>query len=70
MSPTITKVCSGYYTVTYGGRTVEVVKNDEFIGPDKWIARAMWDRYFFTDPLPTYRDAKRSAQEMLTEAAQ
>lgn len=32
-----------------------------------WIAAACWDRHLYTDPIPTYRAAKRSAHKMITD---
>jgi hypothetical protein len=65
---TITRKCAGCYTISRGRYEVEVVQHDEFNGPDKWIARALWDRGRYTDLLPTYRDAKKSAILMLDTA--
>jgi hypothetical protein len=34
-----------------------------------WIAAAAWDRFLYSDPVPTYRDAKQTAERMLQEVA-
>jgi hypothetical protein len=62
-----TRHCEGSYTVTDGNRKVSVVRVDEWAGPDKWQARADWDNYTYTDPLPTKRAAVSIAHDMLRE---
>jgi hypothetical protein len=34
-----------------------------------WVAAATWDRHVYSDPAPTYRDAKRSAAYQLENCA-
>jgi len=60
--------CPGSYRVTRGRYEVEIVEQPEFAGPDKWIARALWDQYRYSDPVATYRRAKEIAFQMLDTA--
>lgn len=34
-----------------------------------WIAAAQWDRFLYTDPVSTYREAKHCATSMLVDIA-
>jgi hypothetical protein len=68
---TTKKDCAGAYVVTVRGAThqAEVVRyrtrnGDGFNG---WVARVRGDKYAFSDPLPTKRDAVWAAIQMLTE---
>lgn len=65
----VRRECSGSYTVEIPGKGVcEVVRYSVRNGDgfDGWIARVRGDRYAYTDPLPTKRDAIWAATEMLT----
>lgn len=62
---TVTRTAPGFYVLSDGARAVNIIRNEELAGPDKWVAYATWDRYLSTDPLPTKRDAVRCAHEML-----
>lgn len=64
-----TRIAPGAYEVTHDGQTVKIDRFDHLPkdGP-QWIAAAGWDRYCYTDPLWTLRDAKAAAVGMLTDA--
>lgn len=66
-----TRDSAGYYQVTdtETHNSVTVLRNPALSGPDKWIARANWERHLVTDPLPTKRDAVREAAFMLANHA-
>ena len=53
------KVCG---TAAADGRTVTVTYFEHLRG---WVAAADWDRYLYTDAVPTKRDAVREAHSML-----
>lgn len=57
----------GAYTVCEGRLSVQIIRNYELQGPDKWIAYASWDPYLCTDPGPTKRWAVGQAQAMIRE---
>ncbi len=61
------RVCAGRYEVTDGENTVTLDRRDDLNG---WIASANWDRYRYTDPLPTKAAAKFNALHMLREPTQ
>lgn len=65
----VTKICAGCYEAHANGRRVQIAKFEKRDGATftGWIARAAWDNYFMTDPLPRYRDARREAERMLVE---
>ena len=65
--PKVTRNCPGSYNVAANGRTVVVNGYSRRDGAtfDGWIAQAEWDRFYYTDPLPTKRDAVANAVEML-----
>lgn len=64
MNATTTRISAGLYEVRAGARAVEISKQEFSDGPG-WVARAQWDRYMYSDPLPTKRDAVAVALEML-----
>jgi hypothetical protein len=59
---------AGYYEMCAGGvdptrgYIVTITRRDDLKG---WIAAARWDRFLYTDPVPTLRQAKRSATSMI-----
>lgn len=65
------KVHAGSYEYTAGGLTVEVFSipgNAAYGDPERmWVARAMWDRHMYSDPLNTKRRAVDAARAMLNE---
>jgi hypothetical protein len=58
---------TGAYTVSNGKYHVEVIRFDEFLGPDKWIARALWDQHRYSDPVATKREAVTIAINMINQ---
>lgn len=64
---TVTRIAPGCYRVRAGDRIVAIDRfsRRECATFDGWIARAEWDNYLLTDPLPTYRAAKGEAIKML-----
>lgn len=60
------RICPGVYRVTDGSNTVCVERLDFGYG-DEWVAQAEDIPLVGSDPLPTYRDAKQAAIEILAE---
>jgi hypothetical protein len=60
----------GSYTVTACGLmvTISSFSRREGAAFDGWIARAEWDSFLYTDPLPTKRAAVVNAIAMIGEA--
>ena len=58
----IKRVCSGHYYATDGDLELAIDRRDDLHG---WIVSACWDAYLYTDPIPTYREAKRTAQDII-----
>jgi len=58
------KSCAGYYIVTDGINEVEVYSADYGYGTE-WVASAVGILDLHSDPLPTKREAKVSAEYML-----
>lgn len=65
------RICSGAYDVSNavrdGGYVVSINFRPDLQG---WIAAANWDRHLYTDAVPTLRDAKRNARQMIEDAIQ
>lgn len=61
-----TKECAGSYVRTDGSQKVSVQYFDHL---DGWIAKAEWDRFLMTDPVPTKREAVLNADHMLLSKA-
>lgn len=64
----IIKNSAGCYTATSVAASnikVEITCDDWLSGPDKWMARAGWDKFILTDPLPTFKEARKAALEMI-----
>lgn len=60
----VRRVCPGFYTVTKDDRQVVITARKDLKG---WMAIAQWDRYLYTDIVPTYREAKVNAIHMLED---
>lgn len=61
-----TRICPGEYMVKAGNARVFISRNTYWDG-ELWVASADWDKGIYTDPLPTLRDAKANAIEMIKE---
>lgn len=62
---TTKKICAGYYCVTNGTRTVNVQYMDHLAS---WMAIAEWDKYTYSDPVATKREAVAIANEIIQAA--
>ena len=65
-TPRTTRVCAGLYKVQLGDYTVEVIRQDHLKG-EQLMARAEWDRFRYSDPVWTKREAMQSAILMLNQ---
>lgn len=61
-----TRICAGEYERTDGENTVTISRIEYHDGPG-WIAAARWDRFRYTDPIATKREAVAAADYMLDE---
>ncbi len=62
------RICSGLYE-THDGR-FEIQQGDRGLSwAGEWIVRSTHDRYWYTDPLPTLRDARLALEDMVKEDA-
>lgn len=57
---------AGSYTVRSGAYTVNVTRFEHLRG-QQWIAAATWDRYLYTDPMWTKREAVEQAAIMINQ---
>ena len=64
--PRTFKLSPGNYLRAFNGDIVDVYTIDLVDGV-WWIATASWDKYYYTDPLATKREAIAAADEMLME---
>jgi hypothetical protein len=64
MTITTRKYCAGLYIVSDGVNEVEVVSQDFGYGME-WMARALDMSFVYSDPLPTKREAKEAAINIL-----
>ena len=62
--PVTKRQAPGEYTVTLGGRTVNISCLEYDDGPG-WVASASWDIHLSTDPLPRKWMAVENAVDML-----
>lgn len=64
-----TRYSAGNYAVTSVGTAREYVVDIGFRDDLKgWIAAARWDRHLYSDPVPTFREAKQSAVSQIEGA--
>lgn len=61
---TTRRITAGLYEVS-DARTVTVERMEHLDG--LWVAASGWDRFAYSDPLPTKARAVRVAREMLAE---
>lgn len=64
MTITTRKYCAGLYIVTDGVNEVEVISQDFGYGTE-WMARAVNMSDVYSDPVPTKREAKEIAIDIL-----
>lgn len=66
----IKRYSAGSYELGAGGfdpslhYIVTIQRRDDLNG---WIAAARWDRFLYSDPLPTFREAKKCAADMIVK---
>jgi len=65
-NPIVRRRCAGMYIVSRNDLEIEVYREPEIPGAAKWMARARWDRLYYSDPMITYREAKDCATDMLS----
>lgn len=64
----VRRITAGYYEMCAGGvdpargYIVTITHREDLNG---WIAAARWDRFLYTDPVPTLRAARQEATSMI-----
>lgn len=56
------RICAGYYDVTQGDLELTIEYRKDLKG---WIVSALWDVYLYSDIIPTYKKAKKTAQDII-----
>ena len=58
------KICAGEYEIKFKEYTVSISRH-EHLG-NMWVASANWDRFLYTDPVYSKKEAVRNAKEMIS----